>query len=121
MSVVGGSSDPLPVARRGSRRSVNYEPWHNDKEQLVDLFRNLQSGAVDSNQIELARILIDKLRGKKWYEFVPLDCILKDNGVSLLDFYSKKKFIKNKSCKNLWLWLQILDVQCLFSIGCLFE
>ena len=81
MSVVGGYPDP-PVPPPRSRRSVDYDQLHADKEKLVDLFRNLRSGAVDSDQIDLARTLIERHRGKKWYEFVSLDCILKDNGVS---------------------------------------
>ena len=76
---------PVPQAR--PRSNLGYRAsqpdWHMDKERLVDLFRNFRSSAVDTEHLQLARELIDRHRGVKWYEYVQLDRILEQNEVSV--------------------------------------
>ena len=85
MSAVRNYPVAAPRTHVGIRHPEEYaEPmWHKSKEKLVNQFRNFQSSVVEYEHLEMARELIEKHRGEKWYELVPLDEILVENGVSL--------------------------------------
>ena len=97
------------VPQPRSRGSLDHRPelsWRADKERLVNLFKDFRSSAVETEHLQMARELIDRHRGQKWYEYVPLDQILEENGVSFS--IVKYLYIRNEGISKCWSQLCLL-------------